>query len=177
VTGEHTLATDADLLAAIAAGDRLALDELYGRHAPWLQLRLTRRCSDDGLVQEAIQDTFLTVWRRPQGYAARGEVGAWMWGIAIRQLLNRMRRRRSPLRYLSTPDRVVSAEDTVLLAVEHGDVGAAIDGLSPELRTVVQAVVLDGLTTREAARLLGIPAGTVKTRMMRARGQLREALT
>ncbi len=42
---------------------------------------------------------------------------------------------------------------------------------------MVQATVLDGLTTREAARLLDIPAGTVKTRMMRARIQLREALT
>ena len=49
-------------------------------------------------------------------------------------------------------------------------------GLSPELRAVMQATVLDGLTTREAARLLGIPAGTVKTRAMRARAELRGAL-
>ena len=48
--------------------------------------------------------------------------------------------------------------------------------LSPELRAVVQATVLDGLTTREAALLLGIPPGTVKTRMMRAKPLLREAL-
>jgi RNA polymerase sigma-70 factor (ECF subfamily) len=48
--------------------------------------------------------------------------------------------------------------------------------LSPELRAVVQATVLDGLTTQEAARLLDIPSGTVKTRMMRARRELREAL-
>jgi len=51
-----------------------------------------------------------------------------------------------------------------------------LDRLSPDLRAVVQATVLDGLTTREAARLLGIPAGTVKTRMMRARAALREEL-
>jgi RNA polymerase sigma-70 factor (ECF subfamily) len=48
--------------------------------------------------------------------------------------------------------------------------------LSPELRSVVQATVLDGLTCREAGRLLGIPSGTVKTRMMRARFELREVL-
>ena len=65
----------------------------------------------------------------------------------------------------------------MLLAVQYGDVGAALASLSPELRAVVQATVLDGLTTREAARLLGIPAGTVKTRMMRARAQLRQRLT
>ena len=63
---------------------------------------------------------------------------------------------------------VVSAEELVLVGTEHGDLAGALDGLSPELRAVVQATVLDGLTTREAGRLLGIPAGTVKTRMMRA---------
>jgi len=70
-----------------------------------------------------------------------------------------------------------SAEDQVLLGVEHGHLAGALNRLSPELRAVVQATVLDGLTTRDAGRLLGIPAGTVKTRMMRARIQLREALT
>ena len=55
----------------------------------------------------------------------------------------------------------------VLLGVEHGDLAGALNRLSPELRAVVQATVLDGLTTKEAGRLLGIPAGTVKTRMMR----------
>ena len=60
--------------------------------------------------------------------------------------------------------------------MEYGDLAGALDRLSPELRAVVQATVLDGLTTREAGRLLGIPAGTVKTRMMRAKAQMREAL-
>jgi len=71
----------------------------------------------------------------------------------------------------------VSAEDEVLLGVEHGDLAGAIDRLSPELRAVVQATMLDGLTAREAGRLLDVPAGTVKTRMARARVQMREALT
>jgi RNA polymerase sigma-70 factor (ECF subfamily) len=62
------------------------------------------------------------------------------------------------------------------MGIEHGDLAGALDSLSPELRAVLQATVLDGLTTREAARLLGIPAGTVKTRLMRARRQLREGL-
>ena len=64
----------------------------------------------------------------------------------------------------------------MLLGVEHGDLGAALGHLSPELRAVVQATVLDGLTTREAATLLSIPQGTVKTRAARARRELREAL-
>ena len=60
--------------------------------------------------------------------------------------------------------------------VEHGDLAGALDRLSPELRSVVEATVLDGLTTREAAQLLGLRQGTVKTRMMRARQVLRKEL-
>ncbi len=72
---------------------------------------------------------------------------------------------------------LLSAEDELLVAVEHGDVGLALGRLSPELRMVVQATLLDGLTCQEAGRLLGIPSGTVKTRMMRAKREMREALT
>ena len=64
----------------------------------------------------------------------------------------------------------------MLSGVEYGDLAGALRKLSPELRAVVQATVLDGLTTREAGALLGLPTGTVKTRMMRAKAQLREAL-
>ena len=69
-----------------------------------------------------------------------------------------------------------SAEDELLLAVEHGAVGAALLALSPELRQVLQATVIDGLSTREAAHLLGIPQGTVKSRARIAKSRLREQL-
>lgn len=168
---------DSHLLEAIADGDRTAFDELYARHFAWLHLRLSRRCADESLVEEAIQDTFVTIWKKAGSYRGQGEVGAWVWGIGIRQLLNRMRQRKTPAWHLMVrSDRLVSAEDTALLAIEHGDLAGAIDSLSPELRAVVQATVVDGLTTREASRVLGVPSGTVKTRMMRARRQLREAL-
>jgi RNA polymerase sigma-70 factor (ECF subfamily) len=69
-----------------------------------------------------------------------------------------------------------SAEERVLAGLEFGDVGTALDRISPELREVLRATVVDGLTTREAARLLGRPEGTVKSRAMRARAELRAAL-
>jgi RNA polymerase sigma-70 factor (ECF subfamily) len=171
---------DGELLAAVGAGDRRALEVLYHRHAPWLLARLTRRCADHGVVDEVLQDTFVAVWRGAGRYDGRGEVGGWLWGIAVRRLVDAVRRSpRATADLLSVPetaDVVSSAEDQVLLGVEHGALGAALDRLSPDLRAVVRATVLDGLTTREAAQLLGIPSGTVKTRMRRARAQLREDL-
>ena len=177
----HPEPSDADLVAALAGGDRSALAALYARHAPWLVLRLTRRCADPNLVDEVVQDTFVAVWRGARRWDGRGEVAAWIWGIGIRRLLDALRHLPTPaVAWAGWQERDVhlqeSAEERVLLGVQYGDVGAALERLSPDLRAVVQATVLDGLTTKEAARLLGIPSGTVKTRMMRAKAQLREAL-
>ena len=70
----------------------------------------------------------------------------------------------------------VTLEDELLASVEYGDLGGALASLSPDLRAAIQATVLDGLTIREAATLLGIPAGTVKTRVHRAKAYLRASL-
>ena len=169
-------ATDSDLLAAIAGGDAGALRELYARHAPWLQLRLRGRCADADAVDDALQDTFVAVWRKPGRYDGSGEVAAWLWGIAIRRLIDSLRRRPRAFAVFERHEAEPSVEEQVLLGVEYGDLAGALNRLSPELRAVVQATVLDGLSTREASRLLAIPAGTVKTRMMRARALLREEL-
>jgi RNA polymerase sigma-70 factor, ECF subfamily len=170
--------TDGELLTAIGARDRGALRVLFERHQPWLTARVRHRCSNPDAVAEVVQDTFLVVWRQPGKYRGEGEVAAWLWGIAIRTLLHQLRPRKSVVEKLIQfrPDAVQSTEELVLERVEHSDVGVALKRLSPELRAVVQATVLDGLSTREAAEYLGIPAGTVKSRMSRARHELREAM-
>jgi RNA polymerase sigma factor (sigma-70 family) len=170
--------SDAMLLAAIGERDLVAMRALYDRHAGWLSVRLARRCNDGDVVADAVQDTFVAVWQKPQGFRGDGDAAAWLWGIAIRRLVSRLRSRRDltagfePVQ--ATP--VPAAEDQVLLSVEYGDIGQAMARLSPEMRAVIQAVVLDGLTAKEAARLLHMPVGSVKTRLSRAKAQLRTAL-
>ncbi|WP_068922935.1 RNA polymerase sigma factor [Planobispora rosea] len=180
---------DADLLLAVAAERVEALKILHRRHAPWLRVRLARRCADPDVVDDAIQDTFVAVWRGAHRYrASEGDAAAWIWTIAIRRLISLMRRSGSAPRTTSLDDAQApdarrtayppypvteSAEDAVLVGVEHGDLGTALARLSPDLRAAIQATVLDGLTVREAAHLLGVPEGTVKTRVMRAKAQLR----
>ncbi|HKX75087.1 MAG TPA: sigma factor, partial [Acidimicrobiia bacterium] len=83
-----------ELLARIAEGDVVALRRLYEAHSPWLRLRLSKRCADPDLVDQAIQDTFVAAWEKAGGYQGSGEVGAWLWGIAIRRLIDLLRRRR-----------------------------------------------------------------------------------
>ncbi|WP_433792830.1 RNA polymerase sigma factor [Actinoplanes sp. CA-252034] len=174
--------SDADLLHAIAAGQTAALRLLHHRHAGWLRARLRRRCADPDVVDAAIQDTFVAVWKDSHRYEeTTADAAAWLWTIAVRRLLSTLR---GPAhRWLSGPDEIpdiattASAEELVLLGVEHGALGPALDRLAPELRRLIEVTALDGLSVREAAKLLGIAEGTAKTRLMRARIRLRELLT
>jgi RNA polymerase sigma factor (sigma-70 family) len=173
--------SDADLLERVASGDELALRELVRRHSAWVLLRLRRRTPDEELAASALQDTFVAVWHHAKRYRGDGDVGAWLWGIAIRQLVSRLRARRQPTpvsaQVIAALSPVLrSAEDELLIAVEHGDLGPAMRGLSPELRQALLVTVLDGLSTREAALLLGVPQGTVKSRVRLAKAQLRQQL-
>ena len=163
----------------MADGDSAALRVLHERHAPWLSIRLLRRCNDPELVAEVLQDTFVAAWKGAGKFRGDGDVGAWLWGIGIRRLISSLRSRPAPAaadvaeaQQGSAP----SVEETVLLAVEYGDLGTAMQKLSPEFRAVIQATVLDGLSTKEAAQLLGVPEGTVKSRALRARRQMRQTL-
>src|SRR5690348_13689984 len=159
---------DETLLLAVAERDLGAFRTLYDRHAGWLAIRLARRCNDRDLVADAVQDTFVAVWQKPRGFRGDGDIAAWLWGIAIRRLVSRLRTRGAA----AVPGHAgvaPAAEDQVLLSVEYGDIGQALARLSPEMRAVIQAVVLDGLSAREAAHLLHVPVSSVKTRLYRAK--------
>jgi RNA polymerase sigma-70 factor (ECF subfamily) len=171
-----------ELVRRIARGDEAAFDELYRRTAPWLAVRLRRRCADDDLVAEAMQETYLAIWRAAPAFAGAGSGGAvgWIWTIAARRLVDAFRRREraTPVPLAALPGATVpAAEDQIVDAVVGDAMGEALRRLAPELREVLQAMVLDGLTVRETAVLLGVPEGTVKTRARRARIALRAALS
>ena len=171
---------DTVLVGRVAEGDTGALRELYDRHAAWLHARLMRRCNDSDVVLDVVQDTFVTLWKDARKFRGDGEVAGWLWGIAFRRMVSRLRSRKDvvlmPEWDAPALGRAPAAEDEVLLGVEYGDLAGALRRLSPEFRSVVQAVVLDGLTTKEAGRLLGVRENTVKTRLHRAKAQLRGSL-
>ena len=117
---------DETLLLAVAERDMGAFRTLYERHAGWLAIRLARRCNDRDLVADAIQDTFVAVWQKPQGFRGDGDIAAWLWGIAIRRLVSRLRTRSSVAAVFEHPEAAPAAEDQVLLSVEYGDIGQAL---------------------------------------------------
>ncbi len=176
VSDAPTATDDVELVRLIGTGDRDALSALYGRHAGWLTVRLSRRCGDPDTIDTALQDTFLAVWKQASGYRPTGEVGAWMWTIALRRLIDQMRKRPPPEPTKDIEPMAAVIAEEVPLALGHTDMGAAFASLEPQLQAVMAATALDGLTNSDAAALLGVPVGTVKSRLSRARELLREAL-
>src|ERR1700742_2227350 len=107
---------DETLLLAVAGRDMGAFRTLYERHAGWLSIRLARRCNDPDLVADAIQDTFVAVWERPRGFRGEGDIAAWLWGIAIRRLVSRLRTRGGVAAVFEHAEVAPAAEDQVLVA-------------------------------------------------------------
>src|SRR5580704_6330410 len=102
---------DETLLLAVAERDMGAFRTLYERHAGWLAIRLARRCNDRDLVADAIQDTFVAVWQKPQGFRGDGDIAAWLWGIAIRRLVSRLRTRSNVAAVFEKTEAAPAAED------------------------------------------------------------------
>lgn len=177
VRGERS---DDELLRATAKGDRQAFEQYYRRNAPWLEVRLRRRCGSADVAADVVQETFLAVWRAAASYRGTDQSGGWLWSIATRRLIDAHRRRAVRATTVGEPREdavhVPSAEEVALASAYDARLALALERLSPELRAVLQATVLDGLSVRETAVLLEVPEGTVKSRAVRARRQLREAL-
>jgi RNA polymerase sigma-70 factor (ECF subfamily) len=171
---------DDGLVARVAAGDDTALRELFSRHAPWLAARL-RAALPAAEVEDVLQETFLAVWRGAGGYRPCGAAGGWLWGIARRQAALLLRRRGPAAAVL--PDEVTAgarqAADPAEVALARADLAAAVAALGrpgdPE-REVWRLLYVEDRPVAEVAALLGVPAGTVKSRAHRARRRLRAAL-
>jgi RNA polymerase sigma-70 factor, ECF subfamily len=174
---------DDELIAAVADGDDAGLRELFSRHAPWLAARL-RAVLPAAEVEDALQETFLAVWQGAGGYrpARRGgTAGGWLWGIARRQAALLLRRRGPAV--VELPAVLVAdghhASDPSEAALARADLDRAVAALGPEggpEREVWRLLYLEDRPVAEVARLMGVPAGTVKSRAHRARRLLRGAL-
>jgi RNA polymerase sigma-70 factor (ECF subfamily) len=177
----HLSAVDeGELVRRVARRDRQAFDELYRRTAPWLEMRLRRRCSDVDVVADVLQDTYLVVWRAAGSFAGTGAKGSavgWLWTIAARRLVDAFRRRARQAQVPLVDRTAPAAEEEVMAARVGQELERALLVLPAEVREVLRATVLDGFSVRETSVLLGVPENTVKSRIRRARIALREALS
>ena len=170
--------SDEMLIERIAQGDQLAMRTLFGRHRVALYRWLLRLVRDEALAEDLLSDVFLDVWRQADRFQARSSVSTWLMAIARFKALS-ARRVREDAELDETIDATVadSADDPeVMLEKKSRDalVRKAVTTLSPEHREVIDLVYYHEKSVDECAQILGVPAGTVKTRMFYARRKLAE---
>jgi RNA polymerase sigma-70 factor, ECF subfamily len=168
---EQTQRTDAELLAAHVAGDRYAFEELFLRHQRQLYrlARLTSRTGED--AADALQDAMLSAHRSAASFRNDAAVSSWLYRIVVNACLDRLRRNKNHL-VVRLEDDAYPVSDPTPRTDTAVVVQRALMRLPVEQRAAVVAVDMQGYSVADAARLLGVPQGTVKSRCARARARL-----
>jgi RNA polymerase sigma-70 factor, ECF subfamily len=158
--------TDGELITRSADGDRDAFEVLYRRYSrPVFGLAL-RRLGDRGRAEDAVQETFASIWRAARSYRPeRGPGAPWLYAVARNAITDRGRARSEP------PTEVPEQASSDPGPPDHAEaswtawrVHRALEELSPNERTVIELAYWSGLSQSEIAEFLNIPLGTVKTR-------------
>jgi RNA polymerase sigma-70 factor (ECF subfamily) len=166
---------DPDLawIQRMAEGDTDALGELYARHGAGVLSYLVGRLGDRRLAEEVLQDVMLAAWQAASGFRAESKVRTWLLTIAHHRALNARRRRQPPLTAGLLSD---GRADEWSGSAERADLRSALARLPNPQRAALELVFGHGLTTAEAAEVLGVAPGTVKSRLHRAKRALRSIL-
>jgi RNA polymerase sigma-70 factor (ECF subfamily) len=182
---------EAAIVAQARLGDAKAFSELLRRYEGKifrLALHITQNRED---AEDVLQEAFLKAYEHLDQFQGQSRFYTWIVRIAVNQALMKLRKRKSD-RSVSLDDTIDTGEDTVAREIAAWDenpeqrysreeineiLGSAIDGLAPIYRAVFVLRDVDGLSTEEAAGALDLSVPAVKSRLLRARLQLRDKLT
>jgi RNA polymerase sigma-70 factor (ECF subfamily) len=160
------LEADPHTIRTAAAGDHRAFEALVRTYQEPVVRFLTHLLSDRTLADDVAQETFLRCYQKLNGYSFEGRFSTWLLRVAhnagIDAIRGRVRRERL------APPRAIASTDPVLRA----ELVAALASLPVRLREPLLLIEVTGLRYREAAEVLGVPEGTVKSRVAHARAQL-----
>lgn len=171
---------DVALVRSIAAGDRIALGALYDIHAPLLLGLAKRMLGSPSAAEDLVHDVFIEVWQHAGEYAPeRGSVRTWLLVRTRSRALDRLGRsaRDSRLVDEAGAETTTSAPPVAPAEIDAARVRRLVRSLPEELTAVLNLAYFEGLSSTEIAAQLSIPVGTVKSRVARALGALREAMT
>lgn len=177
-------AHDAALVRRVSRGDHAALGELYDRHGARVYAIALAILSDASRAEDVTQDVFITLWTQPDRYdPGVGRFAPWFYRVARNRAIDVIRQRRREVMpeepaifdlMLGASDE--SPADDAILNSEAARVRAALRELPEEQRTLIELAYFSGYTQSQMADQLGIPLGTVKTRVRAGLRRLRELL-
>jgi RNA polymerase sigma factor (sigma-70 family) len=175
---------DGQLVQLVAEKDADALEILYERYGKVAYSLARRILTDEVLAQDVVQEVFLSLWRNASRFdAARGTVATYLLSMThhravdvVRREENLRRRRTSDEVLEFQPDPNPGVEAEAEAAERRSEVRAALAQLPPAQREALALAYFGGYTQREVATLVGVPLGTVKTRMAAGMRKLEQAL-
>lgn len=175
---------DAALAKRLQARDPQAMSDLYDRYGRITYTLILRIVRDQHLAEDLVQESFLRVWNRMEGFdAARGALGAWVLTVArnraidyIRSVEGRMSRNAYELVEMENPSLFANLEREILSADQVRRIRVAVDKLSTNQKQVIELAYFEGLSQTEMSERLHQPLGTVKTWVRTALKNLRDEL-
>jgi RNA polymerase sigma factor (sigma-70 family) len=170
---------EVDLIARIARRDLRAFETLYRLYQPRLTRFLHAMLRRPQLIEEAVDDTLMVVWRRAEAYNGASRVSTWIFAIAYRTGLKALRRQDDPVEDKGQADRMSEEpgpEDLMGRRQTQAILLEAMDQLSADHRAVIDLTYFHETGYREIAQIMDCPVDTVKTRVFHARRRLRAAL-
>lgn len=179
--------SDAELVRRVRDADGAALSQLYQRFVRPCYSLARRICADEKLAEDVVQEVFLTLWRDPTRYdPARGGFATWLLTVTHHRAVDAVRKESTIRRRVVavpeagkdwSPTPVPGADQAALARVAAGQVRAALHRLPAAQRQVLALAYFGGHTQAEIAVQMGVPLGTVKSRMFTAAQRLRALLT
>ncbi|HEY1749977.1 MAG TPA: sigma-70 family RNA polymerase sigma factor [Caulobacteraceae bacterium] len=170
----------AELIGRVAGADRTAFADLFGHFAPRVKSYLLRLGAAPALAEELAQETLLAVWRKAAGFdPAKAAASTWIFTIARNLRIDAARRERrgdvadDPS---DAPEAEPAPDARLAAAQSEGRIRHALTALPPEQAEVVRLSFFSDKPHSEIAEQLGLPLGTVKSRLRLAMGRLRESL-
>jgi RNA polymerase sigma-70 factor (ECF subfamily) len=174
-------ADDATLLARAGRGERAAFDALVDRHGDAMYRLALRTCGPGRDAEDAVQDALLAAWRAAAGFRGQSAVRTWLLQIVVNACHRRHRLRAGePARHAPVEDAAAEpdGESSPEARTQAREVGRAIDRalaeMTPEAREVLVLRDVEGLTGEETAAALGVELAAMKSRLHRARLELKQ---
>ncbi len=171
---------DHSLVRRMAAGDDSALRELYAAHGQRLYAYALRLTGDPAQADDVLQETLVAVWKSAGKFRGEGRLIAWLLGIVHHTALKSLRYRTQPLTdeiEESLPAGHPSPEQQIERTELGDQVRLGLNALSTEHRSALELIFYQELSLEEAARVCGVPLGTIKSRLSYARQHLRGILS
>lgn len=172
-------AAEARLLAVARTGDPDAFVQLIGLHDRALRALAYRLLEDPQQMDDALQEAYLKAFRSLGGFEGRSAFGSWLHRIVYNTCMDQLRQRSSSGRHRPLADADEMPDpmpDPGEVAAQRLDLATALAALPPKMRATVLLVDAEGMDYQAAAQVLGVPVGTVRSRLSQARGLLRRAL-